>query len=105
MSKSGTTQELQQAHTLLDLLPVEKLPAVVNLLQSLTDPVARSLANAPFEDEPISEDEVRAVDTSHAWLRTHPPIPNADVLAELGLTPEDFARMARTPLDSQSSGQ
>jgi hypothetical protein len=105
MSKPGATQDRQQAHTLLDLLPVEKLPAVVNLLQSLTDPVTRSLAKAPFEDEPISEDEVRAVEASEAWLRTHAPIPNDDVLAELGLTPEDFARMARTPLDSNHSGR
>jgi len=104
MPKSGATQDRQQAHALLDLLPVEKLPAVVHLLQSLTDPLARSLANAPFEDEPISEDEVRSVDASQAWLRTHAPIPNDDVLAELGLTPEDFARMARTPLDSHGSG-
>ncbi|MGB7285007.1 MAG: hypothetical protein WBE13_22290 [Candidatus Acidiferrum sp.] len=104
MSKSGATQDRQQAHSLLDLLPIEKLPAVVNLLQSLTDPVARSLANAPLENEPVSEDESRAVEASQAWLRTHSPIPNDDVLAELGLTPEDFAGMARTPLDSHRSG-
>jgi hypothetical protein len=92
MSKTSITPERQQAHSLLDLLPVEKLPAVVHLLQALTDPLARSLANAPFEDEPIS--------ASKAWLSAHTPIPHYDVLAELGLTPEDFERMARTPLDS-----
>jgi hypothetical protein len=100
MPKTSITPERQQAHSLLDLLPVEKLPAVVHLLQALTDPLARSLANAPLEDEPISEDEIHAVNASKAWLSTHTPIPHDDVLAELGLTPEDFERMARTPLDS-----
>jgi hypothetical protein len=99
MTKSSATQDRQQAHTLVDLLPVEKLPAVVHLLASLTDPVARSLATAPTEDEPIGDDELRDVEASNVWLAKHAPIPNNDVLAELGLTPEDFERMARTPLD------
>jgi hypothetical protein len=99
------TEERQQAHTLLDLLPVDKLGAVVHLLRVMTDPVERSLANAPVEDEPISEEETRAVNASKAWLKTHEPIPHEEVLAELGLTPEDFARMSRTPLDPQGSNQ
>lgn len=105
MPKSSTTKDRQDAHTLVDLLPVEKLPAVVHLLQSLTDPVARSLATAPPEDERVDDDELRTVDASNAWLQNHAPIPNREVLAELGLTPEEFDRMARTPLDSHSSSR
>jgi len=97
MGKSNVTEDRQQAHTLVDLLPAEKLPAVVHLLESLTDPVACSLATAPLEDEPIGKEELRDVEASNAWLADHAPIPNADVLAELGLTPEDFERLARTP--------
>ena len=85
---------------MVDLLPAERLPAVVHLLASLSDPVASRLANAPPEDEPISEDERHDVEASKDWLASHAPIPNNEVLAELGLTPEDFERMARTPLDS-----
>jgi hypothetical protein len=103
MSDSSVTEDRQQAHSLVDLLPQEKLPAVVRLLRTLADPVARSIADAPIEDEPISDAEIRAVEASDAWLKNHPPIPHEEVLAELGLTLEDFERLGRTPLDPQTS--
>ena len=102
---TNVTQERQQAHALLDQLPNEKLTAVVHLLQAISDPVARSLANAPIEDEPISDEEMRAVEASREWLKTHAPIPHEEVFAEFGLTLEDFERMGRTPLDPHSKGQ
>jgi hypothetical protein len=99
------TQERQQAHALLDQLPNEKLTAVVHLLQAISDPLARSLANAPIDDEPISEEEMRAVEASREWLKTHAPISHEEVLAEFGLTLEDFERMGHTPLDPHRKGQ
>src|SRR5215469_14601603 len=99
------TQERQQANALLDLLPQEKLTAVVHLLQAISDPVARSIANAPIDDEPISEEERRAVEASREWLKDHEPISHEEVLAEFGLTLEDFERMGRTPLDPHSKDQ
>ena len=99
------TQERQQAHALLDLLPQEKLTAVVHLLQAISDPVARSIANAPIDDEPISEEERHAVEASREWLKDHEPISHEQVLAEFGLTVEDFERMGRTPLDPHSKGR
>jgi hypothetical protein len=103
--ETDTTQERRQAHALLDQLPNEKLTAVVHLLQAISDPVARSLADAPIDDEPISEEEMRAVEASREWLKTHAPIPHEEVLAEFGLTLEDFERMGRTPLDPHRKGQ
>ena len=103
--KTDTTQERRQAHALLDQVPNEKLTAVVHLLQAISDPVARSLANAPIDDEPISEEEMRAVEASREWLKDHAPISHEVVLAEFGLTLEDFERMGRTPLDPHSKGQ
>ena len=102
---TNVTQERQQAHALLDLLPQEKLTAVVHLLHAISDPLTRSLANAPIDDEPISEEEMRAVEASREWLKTHEPISHEEVLAEFGLTLEDFERMGRTPLDPHSKGQ
>jgi hypothetical protein len=101
----NVTQERQQAHAPVDLLPQEKLTAVVHLLQAISDPLARSLAKAPLEDEPISEEEMRAVEASREWLKDHAPISHEEVLAEFGLTLEDFERMGRTPLDPHSKGQ
>ena len=103
--KTDTTQERRQAHALLDQLPNEKLTAVVHLLQAISDPIARNLATAPIEDEPISEEEIRAVEASKEWLKHHAPIPHEKVLAEFGLTLEDFERMGRTPLDPHGKGQ
>ena len=103
--KTDTTQERRQAHALLDQLPNEKLTAVVHLLQAISDPIARNLATAPIEDEPISEEEIRAVEASKEWLKDHAPIPHEKVLAEFGLTLEDFERMGRTPLDPHGKGQ
>lgn len=88
----------QHAHELIERLAPNQITAVVGLLEAMLDPVARSIANAPIEDEPISEEEARAVDGANEWLKTHKPIAHEEVLAELGLTPKDFERMAHTPL-------
>ena len=86
----------EHAHELIDRMAPGQIAAVVGLLEIMLDPLARSLANAPFEDEPISEEETRAVAASKDWLKDHKPIPNEEVLAEYGLTSEDFERMGRT---------
>jgi hypothetical protein len=99
------TQERQQAHALLDLLPQEKLTAVVHLLQAISDPLARSLANAPVDDEPVSEEEAREIAAARASLDRGEGIPHEKVLAEFGLTLEDFERMGRTPLDPHKAGR
>jgi len=95
----------QHAHELIDRLAPGQVSAVVGLLEIMLDPVARSIANAPCEDEPISEEETRAAATSKAWLKNNEPIPNEEVLAEFGLSTEDFERMGQTPLEPHSSGQ
>jgi hypothetical protein len=97
-------QERHQAHAYLDRLPPEQLSAVRGLLETMLDPVARALANAPIEDEEISVEEERAVAESREWLKHNRPIPHEEVLAEFGLTMEDFERMGRTPLPPDSNG-
>jgi hypothetical protein len=62
------------------------------------------LANAPAEDEEISEEEEVAATQSREWLKHNDPIPNEEVLAEFGLTMEDFDRMGRSPLPSEPHG-
>lgn len=95
------TNPKQQAHELIDRLSTGQASAVVTLITSMLDPVDRAIANAPFEDEEIGEEENRAVAASKAWLKDHEPISNEEVLAEFGLTAEDFERMSRTPLDPE----
>jgi hypothetical protein len=97
-------QERQKAHAYLDRLPAEQLSAVRSLLETMLDPVSRALANAPIEDEEISAEEERAVAEAREWLQHNQPIPHEEVLAEFGLTVEDFERMGRTPLPPEDNG-
>ena|SRR6266404_5286959 len=96
--------ERQKAHAYLDRLPPEQLSAVRSLLETMVDPVSRAIANAPVEDEAISAEEDRAVVEAREWLKHNKPIPNEQVLAEFGLTLDDFDRMGRTPLNPESNG-
>jgi hypothetical protein len=95
--------ERQQAHDLIERLAPSQISAVVRLLELMTDPVARSLANAPLDDEPVSEEEAREIAAARASLDRGEGIPHEKVLAEFGLTLEDFERMGRTPLDPHES--
>lgn len=90
--------EKQQAHDLIERLAPGQISAVVHLLEVMTAPLARSLANAPIDDEPVSEEEAHEIADARASLDRGEGIPHEKVLAEFGLTSEDFERMGRTPL-------
>ncbi|HEY4360561.1 MAG TPA: hypothetical protein VGN17_06315 [Bryobacteraceae bacterium] len=68
----------QHVHELLDLLPPDRLAAVEGLLKSLLD-----------------REEDCEVAQAKQWLRDQggKGIPPDEILAEFGLTPEDFRRM------------
>jgi len=84
------TTERQEVHSLVDRLAPSQLAAVHSLLEVMLDPVSRAIANAPFDDEPESEEERGAVAEANQWLESHQPIPFEDVLAEHGLTLDDI---------------
>jgi hypothetical protein len=80
-------QERQQAHAYLDRLPPAQLSAVRSLLETmLPDMVSRALANAPLEDEEISEEENQAVARSKEWFKNNQGTSLEDVAAGLGFT-------------------
>jgi len=79
-------EQRQQAHALLDLLSAEKLTAVHSLLEVMTEPMSRSLALAPVEDEEITPETAAALDRARASLARGEGIPHEDVLREFGLT-------------------
>jgi len=95
------TDTKEHAHELIERLAPNQVAAMVGLIEAMLDPVSRSIANAPLEDEPISEEETRAVAASKAWLKDHEPISNEEVLREFGLSKEDFQRLGRTPLEPE----
>jgi hypothetical protein len=102
---TATMNAKQEAHELIDSMAPDQLTAAVSLLRSMVDPEVQRLASIPYEDEPISEEEERDAAAAREWLKTHEPIPNEVVLAEYGLTTEDFERMGRTSLESQAASK
>ncbi len=74
--------ERREAHALLDLLPGEKLNAVRNLLEVMVEPLARSLALAAVEDEPVTAETGAAIDRARASLTRGEGIAHAEILRE-----------------------
>ena len=96
-------QERQQAHALLDQLPAEQVAAIRGLLETMLDPLDRKLALAPIDDEPETEEERRAVGEAMDSLRRNGGVPMEEVLADFGLTMEDFRRMAENDLPDEQA--
>jgi hypothetical protein len=69
-----------------------QVSAVVGLLKIMLDPVSVALANAPYDDEPISAEEEKSLAEAREWLKHNEPIPHEQVLAELGITQEEIDR-------------
>lgn len=95
---STATNPKQQAHELIERLSIGQVSAVVNLLEAMLDPVSVALASAPLEDESISEEEARDIAKARTAFVRGEVVSNEEVLAEFGLTADDFERMGRTPL-------
>jgi hypothetical protein len=100
---STVQEQRQQAQMLLNAVPDDKIPKVRTLLASLVDPLALALANAPLDDEPLTEEEQQALAGARASLARGEGIPHDEILKEFGLTWEDWDQMGRTPLDATPS--
>ena len=75
----------RQAHALLDVLSVEKLTVVRSLLEVMAEPLSRSLALAPVEEEEITADTAAALDNARASLDRGEGISHDEILREFGL--------------------
>lgn len=77
----------EQAHQLIDCLPEAQLSALVRLLETIVDPVAAALRNAPIDDEPETAEENRDVEEARDWLvrRGGKGIPHAEAMRRLSL--------------------
>ena len=77
----------QHAHQLIDRLPEMQLSGLVQFLETIVDPVAAALQNAPFDDEPETEPEKLAVAEARDWLKNNggKGIPHADAMRRLGI--------------------
>jgi hypothetical protein len=76
--------ERQQAHFLLDALAEEKIAAVRNLLEVMVEPLSRTLAKVPVEEEELTAETAAALDLSRASLARGEGISHEDILREFG---------------------
>lgn len=76
----------EHAHQMIDQLDPTQLAAIAHILEVLTDPVFRSLANAPFDAEPISAAEAAELDETHAAIQRGQGISHEDMLREFGIS-------------------
>ena len=77
-------QQRQQAHALIDVLPEEKLSVVRDLLEVLVEPLSRSLATAPVEEEELTPETAAALDSARASLARGEGVSHEEVLREFG---------------------
>ena len=82
----------QHAHQLLDRLDPGQLAAIGQLLEVMLDPVARAIAAAPRDDEPVTEEDRRRLQEGKAWFarRGGKGISMEEVLAQTGVNPDDL---------------
>ena len=83
---TDVTQQRQQAHELLDMLPEEKLTVVRSLLEVMVEPLCHSLAAAPVEEEELTSETAAALGRARESLARGEGIPHEDVLREFGLS-------------------
>jgi hypothetical protein len=85
LTQTDLAHQRQQAHALLDILPAEKLSAVRCLLEVMVEPLSRSLALAPIDDEEITPETAAALDRARASMGRGEGIPHEEILREFGL--------------------
>ena len=101
------TNPKQQAHILIERMSSAQVSAVVGLLEAILDPVSVTLANAPSDDEPVSEGEAREIAEARESFARGEGVSHEEVLRDFGLSAEDFERLSHThpEPDQTHSGQ
>jgi ethanolamine utilization microcompartment shell protein EutL len=79
------TQQREQAHALLDMLPAEKVAVVRSLLEVMVEPMSRSLASAPVEEEEVTPETATAIERARASLARGEGVRHEEVRREFGL--------------------
>ena len=77
----------EEMHKLVDQLPEDELKAARRYLEYLrdVDPVRRALENAPFDDEPETEEERRAAEEADSDFKAGRTMSTDELKRELDL--------------------
>ena len=97
------SNQRQHAHAFIDRLPADQLSAVCGLLETMLSPLDRKLALAPIDDEPLTPDEAAAIQAGISSLEQGGGVPLEEVLADFGITVDDFDKMADNPASEDAA--
>jgi hypothetical protein len=92
----------EHAHELIERIDPEKVPEVVEMLEKMLHPLSIALANAPFEDEAISEDENRVAAEARARGYQDSGTPLEEFLGEFGMTVDEFHSLGHEPMEPEN---
>jgi hypothetical protein len=82
---ANPNQEREHVHSLVDMLSPAKLGAVRDLLEVFLDD----------DRDTLSPAEAAAIAVADEWSKQNAPVPHEQVLADLGLTMDDWEKMSR----------
>lgn len=76
-----------EVHKEIDRMTEKELLGLKEFLATFPDRVGAMLRNAPVDDEPVTEEDLRAIAESQEWFRQNggKGIPHDQVVQELGL--------------------
>lgn len=81
-------QAKERLYSLIDRLPEQEIEAAQRYLEFLCqheDPVIRAMRCAPIDDEPLTEEDHKAIQEARDDLQAGNRISNAQIRADLGL--------------------
>ena len=72
------------ARRLIEQLAPGQVTAAIGTLERRLDPVARAIATAPVDDEPLTFADEQALAEAREWSKHNKGTPQEEFLAELG---------------------
>jgi hypothetical protein len=79
---SAQQQELVE---LAKLVPAEEIPAAKRALESFLDPFSRAMLSTDYDDEPVTPDDIAALEQARLEYARGETIPHEEILREFGL--------------------
>ncbi len=87
-ARAGTDQTKKRLYALIERIKGDDLHAVERYLEYVAvsgDPVLRALENAPEDDEPLTQEDVEALEEGRRALEAGDVISNEELKQELGI--------------------
>ena len=86
MGEVDTTEIRKEVHEEIDRMTDEEVRGLKEYMATYPDPVAAAFRNAPYDDEPYTEEEQRLVAEAREWFAKNggEGIPYEEIMREFG---------------------